>query len=168
MSGCGVNSGVTTTPEKTAERISVAQNRRARHEYEILETFEAGLVLTGSEVKSLRDGRANITDAFGVVNNGELWLLNAHIAPYARGGYANHEATRTRKLLLHKREIRKLIGSLERKGLTLVPLELYFAPSGVAKVKLALGRGKQAHDKREDLKAKDAARDIARALRTRR
>lgn len=157
-----------TTPETAPERKSVALNRRARHEYEILETFEAGLVLTGSEVKSLRDGRANITDAFGVVTNGELWLLNAHIAPYEKGGYVNHAPTRTRKLLLHKREIRKLIGALERKGLSLIPMELYFAPSGIAKVRLALGRGKKAHDKREDLKAKEAARDIARALRSRR
>jgi SsrA-binding protein len=159
---------VATTPEKTTDRKSVALNRRARHEYEILETFEAGLVLTGSEVKSLRDGRANITDAFGVVNGGELWLLNAHIAPYEKGGYVNHEATRTRKLLLHKREITKLIGALERKGLSLIPMELYFAPNGIAKIRMGLGRGKKAHDKREDLKAKEAARDIARALRSRR
>lgn len=157
-----------TTPEKTAERKSVALNRRARFEYEVLETVEAGLVLTGSEVKALRDGRANITDAFGVVNNGELWLLNAHIAPYEKGGYTNHAPTRTRKLLLHRKEIRRLIGSLERKGLSLIPLELYFAPNGLAKVRMALGRGKKDHDKREDLKAKEAARDIARALRTRR
>lgn len=157
-----------TTPETPTERKSVALNRRARHEFEILETVEAGLVLTGSEVKALRDGRANITDAFGIVTNGELWLLNAHIAPYDKAGYVNHAPTRTRKLLLHKKEIRRLIGALERKGLSLVPLELYFAPNGIAKIRMALGRGKKAHDKREDLKAKEAARDIARALRTRR
>jgi SsrA-binding protein len=159
---------VATTPAEEPKKIPVAQNRRARHEYEILDTVEAGLVLTGSEVKSLRDGRANITDAFGVIKDGELWLLNAHINPYAQGGYSNHAPTRTRKLLLHKREITKLIGALERKGLSLVPLELYFAPNGIAKIRMALGRGKKAHDKREDLKEKEAARDIARAMRSRR
>jgi SsrA-binding protein len=159
---------VATTPETPAERKSVAVNRRARFEYEVLETVEAGLILTGSEVKALRDGRANITDAFGLVTNGELWLLNAHIAPYDKGGYSNHAPTRTRKLLLHKKEIRRLIGALERKGLSLIPLELYFAPSGIAKIRMALGRGKKDHDKREDVKAKEAARDIARALRARR
>ncbi len=149
------------------ERISVAQNRRARFEYEILDTFEAGLVLTGSEVKSLRNGRANITDAFGIVTNGELWLLNCHIPPYEQGGYSNHDPVRTRKLLLHRREIERLIGAVERQGQTLVPLELYFTPRGHAKVRLALAKGKKAHDKRETIKEREAQREIARALRAR-
>jgi SsrA-binding protein len=149
------------------QRISVAQNRRARFEYEILDTFEAGLVLTGSEVKSLREGRANIADAFGIVTNGEIFLLNAHIPPYQMGGDTNHEPTRTRKLLLRHREIDKLIGAVERAGQTLVPLELYFTERGVAKVKLALGRGKKDHDKRESIKEKEAVREIARAMRSR-
>ncbi|HEX9563444.1 MAG TPA: SsrA-binding protein SmpB [Gemmatimonadaceae bacterium] len=149
-----------------SERQSIARNRAARHDYEILDTFEAGLVLTGTEVKSLRDGRANLGDAYGVVRNGELWLLNAHIAPYGSGGYVNHDPTRSRKLLLHRREIRRLIGAVERQGLTLVPLELYFL-RGRAKVRMALGRGKKLHDKRDAARRQDAERDIARAFRRR-
>jgi SsrA-binding protein len=145
---------------------SIARNRRARHEYELLESWEAGLVLQGSEVKSLRAGQANLNDAFGIVREGEVFLINLHIAPYSHGGNYNHEPTRTRKLLLHRREIRRLIGSVERKGLTLVPLELYFR-RGQAKVRIALGRGKQAHDKRADLKKRDAEREIARVFRAR-
>ena len=152
--------------EKQENRQSIARNRAARHEYEILDTFEAGLVLTGTEVKSLRDGRANIADAFGVVRGGELWLINAHISPYGSGGYVNHEPTRTRKLLLHAREIRRLIGAVERQGLTLVPLELYFR-EGRAKVAMALGKGKKLHDKRDDARRRDAERDMAREFRKR-
>ena len=148
------------------QRQSIARNRAARHEYTILDSYEAGVVLTGTEVKSLREGRANIADAYGVVRDGELWLLNAHIAPYGSGGYVNHEPTRSRKLLLHRREIRRLIGAVERQGLTLVPLELYFL-RGRAKVSLALGRGKKLHDKRDDARRRDAERDIARAFRHR-
>ncbi len=146
--------------------VPVARNKRARHDYEILETWEAGIMLTGTEVKSLRDGRAQITDAYGVVKDGEVWLLNAHIAPYAQGNIWNHDPLRTRKLLLHQKEIRAMIGAVERKGLTLVALDLYFK-DGRAKVKLGLGRGKKTHDKRADLKEKDDARDMARALRSR-
>ena len=145
------------------ERESVARNKRARHDYELLDTYEAGIVLVGSEVKSLRDGKANLQDAYGIVKDGELWLLNCHIAPYSKTGYVVHEPTRTRKLLLHKAEIRRLIGSVERKGLTLVPLELYFK-RGLAKVSIALGRGKKLHDKRDDDKKKDAEREMARAV----
>lgn len=145
------------------ERASVARNKRARHDYELLDTYEAGIVLVGSEVKSLRDGKANLQDAYGIVKDGELWLLNCHIAPYSKTGYVVHEPTRTRKLLLHKAEIRRLIGSVERKGLTLVPLELYFK-RGLAKVSIALGRGKKLHDKRDDDKKKDAVREMARAV----
>ena len=145
---------------------SIARNRRARHDYLILETFEAGLVLTGTEVKSLREGRANISDAYGTIRDGEAFLLNLHIAPYEHRGYANHEPDRTRKLLLHRKEIRRLIGAVERQGLTLVPLELYFK-NGVAKVALALGKGKKLHDKRDAERERDAAREIARVARTR-
>ena len=136
--------------EKTEkpEKESIARNKRARHDYQILDTWEAGIVLTGSEVKSLRNGKANISDAYGVVKEGEVHLLNLHISPYEQASYFNHEPTRTRKLLLHKREIRKMIGAVERQGLTLVPLELYFK-RGKVKVALGLGKGKKLYDKRE-------------------
>jgi SsrA-binding protein len=153
-------------PETPPDQHSIARNRRARHEYHILETWEAGIALTGTEVKSLRNGKANLTDAFGVVKDGEVYLLNLHIAPYEQGNIFNHEPTRTRKLLLHRREIRRLIGSVERQGLTLVPLELYFK-RGKAKVALALGRGKKQHDKREDERKRDDEREIARLVRAR-
>lgn len=152
-------------PEKT-ERESIAKNRRARHDYHILDTWEAGIVLTGSEVKSLRNGKANISDAYGIVREGEVQLLNLHISPYEQASYFNHEPTRTRKLLLHKREIKKMIGSVERQGLTLVPLELYFK-RGKVKVALGLGRGKKLFDKRADEKKRDDERDIERAVRRR-
>lgn len=151
------------TQTKT-ESHTVARNKRARHDYHILETWEAGLVLTGSEVKSLRAGKANLSDAFAVVQDGELFLLNLHIPPYEQANQFNHEPTRTRKLLLHRREIRRLIGGMERKGLTLIPLELYFNPRGIAKVRLALAKGKKQHDKREDERRRDDERDMARAL----
>jgi SsrA-binding protein len=144
----------------------IARNKRARHDYEILESWEAGVVLTGTEVKALREGRANLTDAFGVVNDGEVFLLNLHIGAYGQGNVFNHEPTRTRKLLLHRREIRRMIGAVERQGLTLVPLDLYFR-RGKVKVRLALARGKKLHDRREDLRKRDAEREIARALRHR-
>jgi SsrA-binding protein len=154
-------------PDDTDQpRETIARNKRARHDYEILDTWEAGLVLRGTEVKALRDGRANLTDAYGVLNEGEVFLLNLNIGSYGLGNQFNHEPTRTRKLLLHRREIRRMIGAIERQGLTLIPLELYFL-RGRAKVLIGLGRGKKAHDKREDLKRKDADREIARALRTR-
>jgi SsrA-binding protein len=153
-------------PDAPEEHESIARNRRARHEYHVLETYEAGLVLTGTEVKSLRAGKANLTDAYGVVKDGEVFLLNLHISPYEQGNQFNHEPTRTRKLLLHRREIRRLIGSVERQGLTLVPLELYFR-KGKAKVALALGKGKKLHDKRADEQKRDAEREIARLVRTR-
>jgi len=148
------------------DRQPIARNREARHNFHILDTWEAGIVLTGTEVKALREGKANISDAFGTVRNGEIFLLNLHISPYERGGYTNHEPTRTRKLLLHRKEIRRLIGAVEREGLTLVPLEMYFK-NGVAKVALALGKGKKLHDKRETERQRDADREMARALRSR-
>jgi SsrA-binding protein len=156
----------TPSPEKKDEIESIARNKRARFDYHILDTFEAGLVLKGTEVKSLRDGRANISDAYGIIKDGEAYLLNLHISPYESRGYANHEPARTRKLLLHRKEIRRLIGAVERQGLTLVPLELYFK-HGVAKVALALGKGKKLHDKRDTERERDAAREIARGVRTR-
>ena len=152
--------------DEKPEIESIAKNRRARHDYTIIDTWEAGLVLTGSEVKSLREGKANLSDAYGIVREGEIYLINLHISVYERASYNNHEPTRTRKLLLHKREIGRLIGAIERQGLTLIPLELYFK-RGIAKVAIALGKGKKQHDKREDAKAKDADREIARAVRTR-
>ena len=147
--------------ETKKEIESVARNKRARFDYHILDTFEAGLVLRGTEVKSLREGKVSIADAYGIVRDGEVFLLNAHIQPYARGGYVNHEPTRSRKLLLHRKEIRRLIGAVERQGLTLIPLELYFK-KGVAKVALALGKGKKLHDKRDAQRQRDAEREIAR------
>jgi SsrA-binding protein len=144
-----------------SDRISIARNKRARFDYHLLETFEAGIVLTGTEVKSLRAGKANIADSYGIVRDGEIFLLNAHIQPYDRGGYVNHEPTRNRKLLLHRREIRRLIGAVERQGLTLIPLELYFR-KGVAKLALALAKGKKLHDKRDTEKQRDAEREMAR------
>ena len=152
--------------EEKPEKETIARNKRARHDYHITDTWEAGIVLTGSEVKSLRNGKANISDAYGIVKDGEVHLLNLHISPYEQASYFNHEPTRTRKLLLHKREIRKMIGSVERQGLTLVPLELYFK-RGKAKVAIGLGRGKKLYDKRADEKRRDDERDMQRAVRTR-
>ena len=153
-------------PDTPNEIQSVARNKRARHDYHILDTWEAGLVLTGTEVKSLRNGKANIADAYAIVKDGEVYLLNLHIAPYEQGNQFNHDPTRTRKLLLHKKEIRRMIGSVERQGLTLIPLELYFK-RGVAKVALALGKGKKLHDKRDTERERDASREIARVFRAR-
>ncbi len=153
-------------PVEKEKRESIARNKRARHDYHILDTWEAGLVLTGSEVKSLRDGKANITDSYAIVKDGEVFLLNLHISPYEKASHFNHEPTRTRKLLLHRKEIRKMIGAVERQGLTLIPLELYFK-KGMAKVALALGKGKKLYDKRADEKRRDDERDMQRAVRTR-
>ncbi|HET7586000.1 MAG TPA: SsrA-binding protein SmpB [Gemmatimonadaceae bacterium] len=144
----------------------VARNKRARHDYTILESWETGIVLTGTEVKSLRDGKANLADSHAIVRGGEVYLVNLHISPYERGNQFNHDPTRTRKLLLHRREIRRLIGAVERKGLTLIPLDIHFR-RGIAKVTLALGKGKKLHDKREDARRRDDEREMARAARVR-
>jgi SsrA-binding protein len=144
----------------------IAENRRARHDYHLLDRFEAGLVLTGTEVKSLRDGRASLQRAFGDVRGGEVWLVGAHIPEYAQGNIANHDPDRDRKLLLHKREISTLIGKVQERGLTLVPTRLYWR-NGRAKVELALARGKEARDKRRDIADRDARRQIERALKSR-
>jgi SsrA-binding protein len=144
-------------------RVSVARNPKAAYEYHILDTFEAGLVLTGTEVKALRRKGASIKEAFARVSRGEVFLEGMHITPYEQGNRYNHDPMRTRKLLLHRREIERLIGQVEREGLTLVPLELYFV-RGKAKVKLGLARGKKAHDKRETIKRRIADRETARAM----
>lgn len=145
----------------------LAENRKARHDYFIEETYEAGMVLTGTEIKSLRAGKANLKDSFARVENNEVFLYNMHIAPYEQGNRFNHDPKRTRKLLLHKSEIRRLIGKTREKGLTLIPLRVYLNPRGYAKLELALARGKKLYDKREAIAARDANREIARALRER-
>jgi SsrA-binding protein len=145
----------------------IARNRRARHEYHIEDVFEAGLVLTGTEVKSLRAGRASLADGFAQVSDHEIFLHNVHIPQYTQGTWTNHEPRRTRKLLMHRREIDKLAAETAERGLTLVPLSLYFK-DGKAKVELGLARGKRTYDKRHDLARKDAAREVERALRRRR
>jgi SsrA-binding protein len=143
--------------------VSVARNPKATHDYHILDTFEAGLVLTGTEVKALRRTGASIKEAFARVARGEVFLEGMHITPYEQGNRYNHPPMRSRKLLLHRHEIEKLIGQVEREGLTLVPLELYFS-KGRAKILLGLARGKKAHDKRETIKRRIADRETARAL----
>jgi SsrA-binding protein len=145
----------------------IARNRRARHDYHIEDVVEAGLVLTGTEVKSLRAGRASLTDGFGQVTDGEAWLHGVNIPQYTQGTWTNHEPGRTRKLLLHRKEIDRLESSTRERGLTLIPLSLYFK-DGRAKVELALARGKRTYDKRHDLAERDAAREVERALRRRR
>ncbi|MDD8016956.1 MAG: SsrA-binding protein SmpB [Bacteroidota bacterium] len=145
------------------ERIAIS-NRKARHDYEILDSYETGIVLQGSEVKSLRQGRANLQDSYGILKKGEVWLLNMHINPYEHANQFNHDPLRTRKLLLHRSEIRKLIGKTTEKGLTLIPLKVYFK-KGVAKVELALCKGKRDYDRREDIKKRDVEREMRRNLR---
>jgi SsrA-binding protein len=142
----------------------IAVNKRARFDYEISETLEAGLVLQGTEVKSLRDGRVSLQDAYADVKEGEVFLLHAHINPYDHGNRFNHDPERPRKLLLHRREIKRLIGKTQERGLTLIPTRMYFT-HGKAKVELGLAKGKKQYDKREELKRRSAQRDIERALR---
>jgi len=149
-----------------SEPQTIAVNRKARHDYFIDETFEAGLVLTGSEVKSLRDGRANLRDSFARIANGEAMLVNVHISAYDPAARENHEATRSRKLLLHRRELDRLLGKLREKGLTLIPLRLYFNARGRAKVELGLAHGKRQYDKRQTIKEREARRETERALRS--
>ena len=149
-------------PTAMGER-DAAVNRAASHNYQLLERFEAGMVLHGTEVKSIRSGRANLKDAYGLVKDGELWLLNAHIGPYENAGYSQHEARRTRKLLVHRDELRKLVGQTQQKGLTLIPTRLYFK-NGRVKVELALARGKQLWDKRETERRRTAEREAREAI----
>jgi SsrA-binding protein len=143
---------------------TVALNRRARHEYTIDETFEAGLVLTGTEIKSVRAGKVSLAEAYARVERNEAWLIGLHIAEFAQGNRNNHEPKRTRKLLLHRGEIDELLGRSKAKGLTVIPLRLYISGRGLAKVELALARGKQLHDRRRDIAEREARRDVARAL----
>ena len=148
----------------TSEHVKiVAVNRKARHDYIIEDTVEAGLVLTGSEIKSIRAGQVNLRDGYAAIRNGEAWLLNVHISPYKQASYQNHEAKRDRKLLLHRRELNRLTGKLQEKGLTLVPLRLYLKDSR-AKIELGLARGKKSYDKRETLRERSDQRQIERAL----
>jgi len=144
-------------------RKLIAQNRKARHDYAILDTYEAGIVLTGTEVKSLRLGRASLVDGFATIDDGEVFLRNVHIPEYTQGSWTNHEPRRTRKLLLHKGEILRLLGKTKESGLTLVPLSMYFE-SGKVKVEIALAKGKHSYDKRQDLARRDADREVRKAL----
>src|SRR6478735_12220079 len=143
---------------------TVAINRKARHDYSIEDTLEAGLVLTGTEIKSVRDGKANLQDAFARIEHGEAWLVGAHIPPWAGGNRNNHEPRRDRKLLLHRVQIDQLLGKTRAKGLTLVPLRLYISDRGRAKIELGLAKGKQHHDRRRDIADRDARRDMERQL----
>ena len=155
-----------TTPADE-RRKSVARNPKATHDYHILDTIESGIVLTGTEVKSLRNGKASIKEAYARVRNGEVFLEGMNITQYEQGNRYNHEPKRPRKLLLHQREIEKMIGAVERKGMTLIPLSIYFNGKGRAKVELALAKGKQTHDKRASIKERDWKRDKARLMRDR-
>ena len=153
-------------PNQKPTNNDIAVNRRARHDFEIDETFEAGLVLTGSEVKALRAGKANLKDSYGRVEGNEIWLWNAHISPYGPASQFGHEPTRTRKLLLHREEIQRLTGKVKERGFTLVPLRLYFK-NGRAKVQIGLGRGKKHYDKRASIREREVKREMDRALKTR-
>lgn len=143
---------------------TIALNRRAHHDFTITETFEAGLVLTGTEIKSIRAGKANLSDAYARIEKSEAWLIGAHIAPFEQANRYNHEPKRIRKLLLHRSEIDELMGRAQAKGLTVVPLRLYITGKGKAKVELGLARGKQLHDRRRDIAERESRRDIAREL----
>jgi SsrA-binding protein len=150
--------------DKSAGTKLICDNRQARYLYEILETYEAGIQLIGTEVKSIRAGRVNLQDGYVLIRNGEAWMINVHISPYqASGQYFNHEPRRTRKLLLNRKQINKLIGQIEQKGLTLIPLKMYFK-GGWIKVSIGLAKGKKLHDKRETTKRRDDQREMARAM----
>jgi SsrA-binding protein len=151
--------------KESDNRRVVAHNRKARFHYEIGEAFEAGIALAGTEVKSLRNGKANIAESYGDARGGEIWLINANIPEYRQASRFNHEPKRPRKLLLHKRQINKLIGAVEREGMTIVPLKLYFNPRGRAKIEIALAKGKKLHDKRETVKKRDWQRERGRLMR---
>jgi SsrA-binding protein len=148
-----------------AERKNISENKKAYHDYFVEETFETGIALTGTEVKSLRENRATLRDAFATVRAGEVWLHHLHISPYSHGNRSNVDPDRPRKLLLHKSEIRYLIGKTKEKGFTLVPLKMYFAENGLAKVELGLVRGKKLYDKRDTIAKRDQERDVERAMR---
>ena len=149
------------------EETTIAKNRKALHEYEVLETFEAGIELTGCEVRSLRDNHCQLTDCFALVRDGEVWLHNVHIPPYANGNLANPDPDRKRKLLLHKRQIRLLREQVKEKGMALVPLRMYFKENALVKVELAVARGKKLYDKRASMAERDSRREVERALKER-
>jgi SsrA-binding protein len=153
------------TDRQKAQRL-IADNRKALHDYAVLETFEAGVALLGTEVKSIREGRINLRDSYARIDRGEIWLLNVHVGPYSHTGYAGHDERRQRKLLLHAHEIRKLTGRVAERGLTLVPLQMYFK-NGRVKVALALVKGKQAHDKRETIRRREIDRETRAAVKAR-
>jgi SsrA-binding protein len=153
------------TDREKAQRI-IADNRKAFHDYHVLDTWEAGVALLGTEVKAIREGRVNLRDSFARLNEGEVWLMNVHISPYSHTGYAHHDERRQRKLLLHRHEIQKITGQVNQKGFTLVPLQLYFK-QGRVKVNLALVKGKQAHDKRETIKRREVDRETRAAVKAR-
>ena len=153
------------TAREEAQRL-IAENRKARHDYHILETWEAGIALLGTEVKAIREGRVNLRDSYARVDNGEVWMMNVHISPYSHRGSADHAEMRQRKLLLHSHEIRKMVGKVAEKGLTLVPLELYFK-KGRVKVAIGLAKGKQDHDKRETLRKREVDRETRAAIKSR-
>jgi SsrA-binding protein len=154
------------TERERAARV-IADNRKAFHDYHILESWEAGVALLGTEVKAIREGRVNLRDSYARIERGEVWLMNVHISPYSHTGYAHHDERRQRKLLLHAHEIRKLTGRVAEKGLTLVPLQMYFN-KGRVKVQLALVKGKQAHDKRETIRRREIDRETRAAVKARR
>ena len=153
------------TEREKAQRV-IADNRKAYHDYHVLDTWEAGVALLGTEVKAIREGRVNLRDSFARVDKGEVWLMNVHISPYSHTGYAHHDERRQRKLLLHRHEILKMTGQVNQKGLTLVPLQMYFK-SGRVKVALALVKGKQAHDKRETIRRREVDRETRAAIKAR-
>ena len=153
--------------ETEDQRKVVATNRKAYHDYFIEEKFEAGIVLKGTEVKSLRERRVNLQDSYASVKEGEAFLHHCHISPYSHGNMMNHDPIRTRKLLLHRKEINKLLGKTQQKGLTLIPLRIYFSERGHAKVELGLAKGKKQHDRRESIKAREAGREVERAIKER-
>jgi len=156
-----------TPKDKPPASRTVAQNRRARFEYHIEDTYEAGIALQGTEVKSMRQGEINIAESYAEVKGGQVWLINANIPEFSHGNRFNHEPRRPRRLLLHAREIRKLNGAVTRQGMTLIPLSIYFNARGLAKISLALAKGKKLHDKRETIKTRDWQRDKARLLKNR-
>ena len=157
--------GTQETGDDAPQRL-IADNRKALHDYHVLDSWEAGVVLLGTEVKAIREGRVNLRDSFARVDKGDVWLLNVHISPYSHTGYAHHDERRQRKLLLHEHEIRKLAGRVAEKGLTLVPLRMYFK-KGRVKVQLALAKGKQVHDKRETIRRREIDRETRAAVKAR-
>ena len=153
--------------ERELAQVNIAENRKAHHDYHLFETFEAGVVLLGTEVKAIREGRVNLRDSFARVDNGEVYLYNVNISPYSHRGYAQHEPLRRRKLLLHRHEIRKLVGKTVEKGMTLVPVRMYFM-KGRVKVAISLAKGKKEYDKRETIKRREADRETRAAIKSRR